>query len=100
MVKWSKGHFNSVALILRNIPDSEIKEKLCDTFIELFENDNPRFNKHKFLDAVYLHKCTKCKKYKNALIMDLCDVCYNNVYGIAKVCGSNDLVIYKKEELE
>jgi len=66
MPQFTSQHYTSIAQVLHKVKqrvrDGEIGAAMADFAIEaalseLFENDNPRFDKEKFYQEVYLQPC-------------------------------------------
>ena len=52
----TKKHFELVANIIAGVKDGDNREELAEIAAAIFENENPRFDRDRFLDWTTLHE--------------------------------------------
>jgi len=55
--RFTKKHYREIAGVLRKVIDPRFEQclvdKLSDELCRLFQADNPKFNKNKFLESIF-----------------------------------------------
>jgi hypothetical protein len=53
MPAFTRQHYTQVANILHTVRDPEERDRLAEQFAAMFRRDNPRFDDHRFIQAVH-----------------------------------------------